>query len=194
MKYKELNDYELLYMVRESNDDIRDVLYIKYQPLIKNLSSEFYEKYKNYSYDYDDFLQEAYIAFEKALINYNDKRENLFYTFVVVCIRRRLFDFVRKITNNKKEIPLILYSDEDEENVLVKKTDITDNMIADERIESIRQFMLNLSFEFSVIFELRINGFNYREISDLLDIPRSTIEYRMRKIRQKAKIKYKGTF
>ena len=47
MKYKELNDYELLYMVRESNDIIKEVLYVKYRPLIKNLSSEFYEKYKN---------------------------------------------------------------------------------------------------------------------------------------------------
>ena len=29
MKYKEQNDYELLYMVRESNDEIKDILYEK---------------------------------------------------------------------------------------------------------------------------------------------------------------------
>ena len=41
-----------------------------------------------------------------------------------------------------------------------------------------------LPIEYSSVLELKMNGFNYREISTLLDIPSSTVEYRIRRIRK----------
>lgn len=94
MNYKSLNDYELIYMVRESDDSSRDILYEKYMPIISSVSSDYYLKYKDFGCDYDDFLQEAMIGFQKALVSYDENRDNLFYTFVIVCIHRRLLSFL----------------------------------------------------------------------------------------------------
>ena len=71
MNYKNYNDYELIYMVREKDDYSEDILLKKYLPVIKSISSEYYLKYKNYCCEYDDFLQEAMIGFQKALVSYD---------------------------------------------------------------------------------------------------------------------------
>ena len=52
---------------------------------------------------------------------------------------------------------------------------------------SFNSIYTKLSFEDSCIFELRYNGFSYKEISELLDIPVSTIDGRLSKIRVKLK-------
>ena len=49
--------------------------------------------------------------------------------------------------------------------------------------EMYKKILVELPFDLSVIFELRTNGFSYREISYLLDIPSSTVEFRSRKIK-----------
>ena len=43
MKYKQYNDYELIYMVRENDDSSRDILYQKYIPIIHHLANNFYQ-------------------------------------------------------------------------------------------------------------------------------------------------------
>ena len=190
MKYKEFNDYELLYMVRESDDNSKDILYKKYEPLLKSIAHEFYEQYKYYGYDYEDFLQEAIISFERAIINFDEAKEILFYTFVSVCVKRSLITFARTISNNKKNISNI-YCNEIDANTFVDEKSNIDNIVLNNEIESkIKNILFDLSIEFGAVLELRMNGFNYREISILLDIPTSTIEYRLRKIRKKLKRYY----
>ena len=191
MKYKKYNDYELLYMVRESNDDIKDLLYGKYQPVLRKISSDFYEKYKYYGYEYEDFYQEAVIAFERAIINYDENKESLFYTFVNLCIKRALISFCRNISNDKKNIANIYYSDIDDNIISDTSIDLDRTVINNELMITIRRYLLNLSLDYSSILELKINGFSYREIAILLDIPTSTVEYRIRKIRKKLKYCYK---
>ena len=110
MQYKKYNDYELVYMVRE-NELSKDLLYRKYQPLLRKISEEFYRQYKYYGCDYEDFLQEANIAFEKAIINFDDSKESLFYSFVDLCVKRRLISFSRNISNSKKNISAHYYID-----------------------------------------------------------------------------------
>ena len=71
MNYKNYNDYELIYMVRE-NDVPFDLLFEKYMPILRKLSSVYYMRYSSYGYDYEDFLQEACIAFQRAINKYDD--------------------------------------------------------------------------------------------------------------------------
>ena len=193
MKYKEQNDYELLYMVRESNDEIKDILYEKYYPVIKNISKEFYDKYNCYGYDYDDFLQEAILSFEKSIIYYDQNTDNLFYTFVIICMRRSLLSFCRKITSKRNSLPEFYYSTLDEEKISNNYNDLTDVMLKKEIEEDLKKLILELPMEYSPIIELRMNGFNYREIGVLLELPISSVEYRIRKIRKRAKLKYNKT-
>ena len=39
--YRDLNDYEILYMICERKDDNFDILYEKYKPLILKISNRF---------------------------------------------------------------------------------------------------------------------------------------------------------
>ena len=183
MKYKQYNDYELVYMVRE-NELSKDLLYKKYQPLLRKISDEFYRQYNCYGCDYHDFLQEANIAFEKAIINYDDSKDSLFYSFVDLCVRRRMITFCRNISNTKRNIASYYYIDISENPVPDYRNDISELMDNYDINKMIREIIYTMSLEYSSVLELKLNGFTYREISILLNAPSSTIEYRIRKIRK----------
>ena len=185
MNYKKYNDYELIYMVRENDDYSRDVLLKKYQPIIYSLASEYYSSFKSYGYDYDDFIQESSIAFLMAVLHYNEEKNNTFYTFAVLCIRRKLLSFCRKISNSSKNISVNNTIDIDEYVIPDEKSDLFSIMNGMELVDIFRQVILDLPIEISSIFELKINGFTYCEIGILLDIPSSTVEYKNRVAKNK---------
>ena len=45
MNYKKYNDYELIYMIRENDNDSYDILYNKYLPVMKSIAFNYYNKY-----------------------------------------------------------------------------------------------------------------------------------------------------
>lgn len=186
MKYKQ-NDYELIYMVRENDDSCRDILYEKYLPVIKSIANEFYQKFGTFGYDYDDFLQETMIAFQKSIINFNETKNTLFYTFSVICMRRSLLTFCRNISNTRKNVSNINYLSIDEYENIILDTSSDMDSISDvhEIYEISRKIIMELSFENGCIFELRFNGFSYREIGILLDIPASSVEFKNRTAKKK---------
>ena len=194
MNYKNYNDYELIYMVRENNDTY-DLLFEKYNPIIRKLSYEYYNKFKDYGYDYEDFLQEGNIAFQRAIIKYDDEKDSLFYTFVIVCIRRSLITFCRNISNGRKNIANTFYVDYEDCIAEDIREDISSIFNEKEICILLNDAIWELDIDRSSIFELKLNGFSYREIGELLDIPASTVEYRYRKVRNYLKkiiCKYNG--
>ena len=58
MDYKNINDYELIYMIRE-NDSDKNIVFNKYKPLVESIAKECYKK-TNKSIDLDDLIQEGY--------------------------------------------------------------------------------------------------------------------------------------
>ena len=170
MNYKKYNDYELIYMIRENDDSSQNILFEKYQPIIRKFANDFYMRYKSNGYDYEDFLQEATIEFQKALLSFDDSKDNLFYSFAILCIQRRLLSFCRRFMSDKyKNVFFDTISTDD-----VLCVDIRNNIdsIFDEKeLEKIlKNIIFDLSWEEGIVFELRLNGFQYLEISKLLDI------------------------
>lgn len=180
MDYKKYNDYELLYMVREKDDFSGDVLYQKYQPLISKIASDYYNRFQFYGYDFEDFCQEGNIAFQKAVLCYDEFKNNKFYTFALVCIHRRLLSFCRKISNTKKNIPNFEFINIDDCVVADEKSEISSFFHNLEIDEYCHKTILNTDFDVSSVFELKKNGFTLHEIEILLDIPISSVEYRYR--------------
>ncbi len=170
MNYKVFNDYELISFIRENDGDSYDVLFQKYCPIIKKIALEYYQKFKDYGYDLDDFIQEGYLSFQRALTKYNESKDVLFYTFVVLCIHRSLISFCRTISNEQKNInghyllPLqdVVYSD---------GIDYADSYVIQKEIYSI---IWDIVYDYSLydicVFELRWNHFQFDEISTLLGI------------------------
>ena len=184
MDYKKYNDYELIYMVRENDEDAKSIIWKKYTPIIRRIAYEYYQKYSNYGYEFDDFLQEAQLSFYQALSRYNEDKNTLFYTFINMCIRNRLSSFCRTITNKKNNDTLlnsVSINDDDYEDV---KSNINSIYSEQDFQKIIKNIIYSSSFLSGVIIELRYNDFTLREISTLLDIPLTTVDYWCRKARK----------
>ena len=52
MDYKKYNDYELVYMVRENDDISQDILFKKYDPILRKIAGEYHSKFKSNGYEY----------------------------------------------------------------------------------------------------------------------------------------------
>ena len=81
--YKEYNDYEILYMISENDDDTYELLFKKYYPLILKYAKKYKRSFKRFGYEIDDILQIGYISLYKAARKYKYYSENMFYTFLI---------------------------------------------------------------------------------------------------------------
>jgi RNA polymerase sigma factor (sigma-70 family) len=170
MNYRKYNDYELIYMVRENDENSYDILMDKYLPIIKNISYHYYNCYSNYGYDLDDFLQEGYCAFFSALNHFDEGKDTLFYTFLVVCLHRSFISFCKKITNEKKNINNSLLVSLEDLDVVDDACDTEDYFIYRSNVKDIWNIIYKKPIEYISVFELRWNHFTFIEISKLLDI------------------------
>lgn len=190
MNYKKYNDYELIYMVKENDDISKSLILNKYNPIIISLVNKHYSKNINMSYDFDDYYQEAVFAFYKAIEEYDSNKQVLFYTYVILCIDRALNAFSRRISSSKRNVYKNYISIDNIAYLLEDKEENINYINKLKEIENIyKKIIYDSSIEEGSILELRYNGFNYREISTLLDIPISSIEFKIRKARKILKIK-----
>lgn len=193
MDYKDLNDYEVVYMVRENDDDAREIIFNKYIPIVKKIASNYLSYAKLARIEYDDLVQEGLIALNIAINRYNEKTGPLFYTFVSVCVERRIIAYCRLMSSSKHYALNSALSDENLYGVCDDKTPefyFSESCVEREFI----RFKNLFNFNESCIFELRYNGFSYKEISSLLDIPITTIDGRLYKIRKILQNKIKNAF
>lgn len=185
MIYKNYNDYEILYLVKENDESSLNLLFTKYNPLIYKVANKYYDNTKNNGAELADLLQEGRIGLLRAINSFNQNKDNLFYTYANVCIERAINNYVAKLRSNKQL-------------VLSKAINVTDIVVisSDERNNPVEVLNDKLSyqkfidckneliFSDSNIFELIYNGFTYKEISILLDMKRTTVDSRLCKIRK----------
>lgn len=193
-EYQKYNDYELIYMVAEKNEDAFSVLYEKYQPLLKKYAGQYYQYYKGYGIEYDDLCQEVYLAFDRAIRYYKEDGETLFYTFLCITVRSRILNYVKGILSKKNS----LYIDSLSLDQVYQGSDqclgdyIEDPFAADPETEysrnqlslKVHQFCVDLDAETSQMFELYWNGFSNMEISQLLDIDFTRVILSLRRARR----------
>lgn len=198
MKYREYNDYELLYMVNEMSEEAVDILYEKYKPIIIKSAKKYYSVYQNYGIDINDFILEGYTALDKAIKKYEtlDNKDIKFTNFLILCIERNMKDFVRKIRSKRYQIlnDSIYYEDISERND-VNCLDV----IKDEKVLDPLNEIINKEFEYTTInnilnklkgielkvFKLKLNGFKNEEISKVLDISLKCVTNAITRIRKK---------
>ena len=78
----EYNDYELLNMAKDNNEDAINLLYKKYEPLFESKAKKYYNFLSKRGYDINDIKQEILISFDEAIKNYKEENNTLFYTFL----------------------------------------------------------------------------------------------------------------
>lgn len=182
--YKDVNDYEQLYLIRENDEYALKIVYEKYRPIIVSIANR-YNKYTDGRIEIDDFIQEGYIGLQKAIASYHENTGVLFYTFCIICIERQIKSLYRNFLTQKNYHFNHSCSLEWEiENTPLLEF-ITDPCISNDPDKALDalcfhdqviQFKNELEPRDSAIFELRCNGFKYREIAILLDVPIGIID------------------
>lgn len=192
MEYKDINDYELIYMVKEDDTFYRDLIIKKYLPIVKNIANRYYSYCKLFGADYDDFVQEGLIALNKAIDSYDSNGSVKFYTYVTVCIKRAIITYTRNFNSNKNMFFNECLGSDHLEMYGEDKSRVEDTILYNFSYNELLKCKNNFHHNYSMVFELKINGFSNSEISELLDLPLSTINgrmYRIKTILQKYKKK-----
>lgn len=189
MNYKNYNDYELISMVRENDEFSYYSLFEKYKPIVKNISKEFYDRYSDYGYDYDDFIQEGYVGFQNALNKYDSSKGALFYTFVELCIRRRLLSFTKNITLPKRNISNKYFVSLDDLDVRDNSVSLNDELDYEDTMNTIKDVLYSLDLKYTAPFELKMNNFSLKEISILLEVSINSVSYRVNLVRDEIRMR-----
>lgn len=185
MDYKNINDYELVYRVRENDDDAFNLIIRKYEPIICNYAKRYIGFVAKHGADMDDLVQIGRMAVAKAVRSYNSDNASIFYTYVTVCIERGFITYCRDLTT-KKNRPLNYRVSDDYLCTVADNSTDPFNFVAE--IDFSEYFLAIVRDKFRFvdcnIYELRYNGFSYKEIGELLDIPVSVVDSRLCKIRK----------
>ena len=194
MKYDE-NDYELLYMIKEENEDAKELLYKKYKPLVELKANKFYEFVKNKGYELNDLIQEGMMGLTNAINDYEDNKDIKFITFANVCIERQIMNFVRDVNRQKHQVLNTSVSIDAENKKGMKLLDILNDktnanpehsfMLVEEQKELKNEIKELLTDKEKEVFELRYEGFTYQEIAMLLNMSKKAVDGTISRIKQK---------
>jgi len=80
---------------RDAPDAFKELLY-RFDPRLRALAS----KYFGHGADRDDFMQEAYVGFAKAVRDHQDEK-NSFIAFAVLCVKRQLITILKTLNRKK---------------------------------------------------------------------------------------------
>lgn len=82
-----INDYELIYLIRDNNEVALNLLFKKYEPYIYIKIKKFnvFERFK------DDFYMEGLMAINDAIMHFDEMKSASFYTFLDIVMSRRFY-------------------------------------------------------------------------------------------------------
>ncbi len=193
MKNYNINDYELLYLISENNEDAFEIILNKYNPLIVSIAIKYFYFFPNLGLTKEDFIQEGKIGLYKATKTYKPET-SMFYTLALACINNSMKKLIQqascgkqKILNNAVSLELLVENDINNDYDIQKNKDLANIIIDKEKEKEIIYFKNSLSELNSCIFELKINGFNYKEIAVLLDISLKKVDNCLLSIRRTSK-------
>lgn len=195
MKNYKDNDYELLYLISENNEEAKELFYKKYIPIIELKAKKFTKFVESKGYDYNDLVQEGMIGLSKAIKDFSDQKDVQFTTFANLCIERQMFSFMRNIstgrhkplneslsfdtTTNTYGKPLINILDD-------KNINPETTFIESEEKEDLYNDIVSVLKDIEIeIFELRAKGFSYKEISSILNITEKSVGKHIERIKEK---------
>ena len=187
------NDYHLVQLAQEGNEDAIKIIYDKYKPIIIKKSKTAFASVKHHGIDVNDIIQECYIALDDAINKYNQNDSAMFYTFALLCIERRIGGYLRRIKRYKNKILNDAVSiDDNIQNEISYNNDILDDIVHENENSNLINMIENelTSFEKSV-FELKLKGLEFVEISKILHKDLKSIYNAFNRIKAKYKKIYK---
>ena len=186
----EYNDFELVSLIRENNEEAREILYNKYKPIIVKKSTDQIYKLGSYGMEINDLIQEGYIGLDNAINCFNESENTSFYTFALLCIDRQIITYIKKNTNNKAMVLNdAINLDDGKEYLFRDNTDIEGSFINKEDAkEFINLICDSLSAIEKKVFSLKLEGYDIGEIANLLNKDTKVIYNTLHRIKYKIKL------
>ena len=197
MNYDDLNDNELVYLCSENNENATIELINKYKGMILIILKDFLKKYKIVGIEISDLYQEGLIGLLNAIETYDKDRDVTFYTYANACIKSSIITTIRSTFTQKNRILNTSYSldkmFEDSENnfyeIFKDEREEPNKKLIDheETVELTNRIKSKLSEDEKVIFELKLQGLDNKEIAELIDKDRKYVENTIFRIGKKYK-------
>lgn len=193
--YKNINDYELLYLIKEEDEYAYNSMYLKYSNVIKKLASKIHKNISYLGISYDDIYDAGLYGLSKAIKDFDDNSDVLFYTCANTYILREISSFIRGHSRYKHSVlsnSVSLDKEIDNEgNTIIDLIENSDNNIKNylehEKCKKILDLKYEMPLLYALIYELKLNDFNNTEIVTLLDIKYKTLDNALFKIKRKLK-------
>lgn len=194
--YDDYDDNELIYLIYDFNEDANRILHEKYYKIIKIKVAKYRVLAKRMGLDTCDLMQEGLLGLEEAINSYRDNKDMKFSSFANMCIERQILSVVNYHSRKKHTFlnDSCSIDAEDEKGrtmldySLKSDTDPLMMMEKEEEKNSIYDLMTkDLSKLEKEVFELKLNGLDYREIARLLNKSYKSIDSALQRIRVKLK-------
>lgn len=185
----EYNDYELVCLAREGNEDAINIIYNKYKPIIVSKSKDMIVLASHHGIEISDIMQEGYIGLEEAINNFSEHDNASFYTFAVLCINRQIITYLRRTTGGKDKILNDAVTiDETVEKTMRDDFDTEFSLIYKEYEKDIMiEIKKNLTEFENNVFKLKMNGYSFEEIANALNRDIKSIYNTFHRIKGKIK-------
>ena len=198
MDYNEIDEMDLITLLDENDENVRNIIYDKYAYLVDILIKKYQRAIRYYKINYDEIKCEALYAFSDGIHSFTSDKYASLKTFLYVCIERRLLKYIRHAMSGKQQVineslsidflisddnitPKGLLSDDN-------KTNPLHNLMEKENSNKI--YLLDkknlLEFEYTV-FNYMLNSFSYNEIARMMDKSPKQIDNAIKRIKLKMK-------
>lgn len=165
MIFKDFNDFELIYLIKEHNEKALKLLIDKYEVILRKT---LYDK-KIYGYLYEELVLEGIFLLYKCVRCFDGVQN--FYKYFAISVVRMIGKHLSKIRLNETIVSI------------AQIADVVEN-------ESERQYC---HIEFENHLQIQIaegikNGYSLKEISKILDVDASKIYYEFSKMKKRSTI------
>ena len=197
MKYQDYNDFELLSLIQEGNEEANNIIIKKYEPLINKIALKMLPYCKNNGLDLSDLVQEGMIGLNHAISYFNEQKDIIFYTYAKTCIERRMISTViaaKRLKHRVLNESISLNADNDDvsfDKILKDEASnpekiVMDSEETDKLIEDIKGTLTDFELQ---VFELMLSYFKYGEIAEILDKEKKQVDNAMQRIKNKVREK-----
>lgn len=172
MNLKIYNDYELVELAQDGNEDAISTIYKKYSPIIYNKCKHALSFVSHHGIDINDLTQEAFIGLNEAIYQFSQDNQASFYTFALVCINRKIYNFVRRLCSSKDSLfnEAIALDDNIEKSIPDSNINIEHDFVFKSEYNDIVNKLNCCLSEFELdVFKLRVIGYKFDEIAILLN-------------------------
>ena len=195
IRFDQLDDSEIIMLVRQGNGPALDFLIQKYRTFVRIKASAYFL----IGADHEDIVQEGMIGLYKAIRDYQDAHQTSFRAFADLCVKRQIITAIKAATR-QKHIPLNsyisldkpIYDEESERTLLdvltnVEKIDDPEELVINQESRGLVEGKLieMLSrFEWDVLY-LYLDGRTYQEMSVELNRHTKAIDNALTRIKRK---------